>query len=982
MRRTPACPWSARTASAVMSARCSGKTAKWCWPAAAPSSGSGPCRNCALAAMRCCPKPPRCGRPSPSAGPGAWPGSGSARASRPSSLPKKNCLPEPVARAQHEPAPRRTDRPADRPADRPREQAHGSIPNPSAARPEPVEPPHGHRGACRLRARRAGRGPDDRLRGAAARAVSGHWRAAPRRRRQRHHAGPCAASCRVGIAGAGRLPGELCAHHGHHRGGPVPGGGRVQPGGRRTPSLCRRAATHRGRGRFDAAEAVAALRELDAEERLGPSTGAIVEAALARGIPYRRLTRGSLVQFGWGARQRRIQAAEIDSTSAVAESIGQDKNLTKRLLHAAGVPVPLGQPVHSIGQAWDVALQVGLPVVLKPQDRNQGKGVTVNIGERAQLEDAYRNAARHGTVMVERFLPGHDFRLLVVGEQLVAAARRDPPQVLGDGVHSVRELVEQANQDRGGGRGHATALTKIALDDIAVARLALQALTPDSVPAKGQRVILRNNANLSTGGSATDVTEDVHPEVAARAVAAARMVGLHICGVDMVAETVLRPLEEQGGGIVEVNAAPGLRMHLAPSYGKPRNVAQAIVERLYAHGDDGRIPVVAVTGTNGKTTTARLIAQLFTAQGLRVGMTNTDGVYVNGRQIDSGDCSGPKSARNVLLHPEVDAAVFETARGGILREGLGFDRCQVAVVTNIGTGDHLGLNYITTVQDLAVLKRVIVQNVAPGGDAVLNAADPIVAAMAPACPGKVIYFAGGRHHPVMVTHRAQGHRTVYVDGDCIVASEGSWREPIHLRDVPVTRNGTIPFQVDNVMAAVAAAWGVGLPWQTLRRGLSGFVNDSDNAPGRFNIMDYRGATLIADYGHNPDAMRALASAVEAIDAASGKRRSVVISAAGDRRDEDIRQQSAILGAAFDEVILYQDAAQRGRSDGEVMALLRQGLIGAARARHIEEIHGEFNAIDTALARLQPGDLCLVLVDQVQQAPAHRPRRCAEAAATP
>ena len=737
-----------------------------------------------------------------------------------------------------------------------------------------------------------------------------------------------------------------------------------------------------GRGRFDAAEAVAALRELDAEERLGPSTGAIVEAALARGIPYRRLTRGSLVQFGWGARQRRIQAAEIDSTSAVAESIGQDKNLTKRLLHAAGVPVPLGQPVHSIGQAWDVALQVGLPVVLKPQDGNQGKGVTVNIGERAQLEDAYRNAARHGTVMVERFLPGHDFRLLVVGEQLVAAARRDPPQVLGDGVHSVRELVEQVNQDPRRGTGHATALTKIALDDIAVARLALQALTPDAVPAKGQRVILRNNANLSTGGSATDVTEDVHPEVAARAVAAARMVGLHICGVDMVAETVLRPLEEQGGGIVEVNAAPGLRMHLAPSYGKPRNVAQAIVERLYAHGDDGRIPVVAVTGTNGKTTTARLIAQLFTAQGLRVGMTNTDGVYVNGRQIDSGDCSGPKSARNVLLHPEVDAAVFETARGGILREGLGFDRCQVAVVTNIGTGDHLGLNYITTVQDLAVLKRVIVQNVAPGGYAVLNAADPIVAAMAPACPGKVIYFAGGRHHPVMVTHRAQGHRTVYVDGDCIVASEGSWRETIHLRDVPVTRNGTIAFQVDNVMAAVAAAWGVGLPWQTLRRGLSGFVNDSDNAPGRFNIMDYRGATLIADYGHNPDAMRALASAVEAIDAASGKRRSVVISAAGDRRDEDIRQQSAILGAAFDEVILYQDAAQRGRSDGEVMALLRQGLIGAARARHIEEIHGEFNAIDTALARLQPGDLCLVLVDQVQQALAHLTRRCAEAAATP
>ena len=732
-----------------------------------------------------------------------------------------------------------------------------------------------------------------------------------------------------------------------------------------------------GEGNFDADTVIAELRELDEDERLGPSTGSIVDAAVARGIPYRRLTRGSLVQFGWGSKQRRIQAAEVDSTSAVAESIGQDKDLTKRLLHAAGVPVPLGKPVESVDEAWEVALKVGLPVVVKPQDGNQGKGVTVNITDRAQLEEAYKNAAEYGTVMVERFLPGHDFRLLVVGDQLVAAARREPPQVLGDGQHTVRELVNQVNLDPRRGEGHATSLTKIRLDDIAVARLAMQDLTPDSVPAKGQRVVLRNNANLSTGGTATDVTDDVHPEVAARAVAAAQMVGLHICGVDMVAETVLRPLEEQGGGFVEVNAAPGLRMHLAPSYGKPRNVGQAMVDKLYAHGDDGRIPVVAVTGTNGKTTTARLIAHLFTAQGLRVGMTNTDGVYVNGRQIDSGDCSGPKSARNVLLHPEVDAAVFETARGGILREGLGFDRCQVAVVTNIGAGDHLGLNYITTVEDLAVLKRVIVQNVATTGYGVLNAADPIVAAMAPACPGKIIFFASDRHHPVMATHRAQGHRTVYVDGDSIVASEGSWRETIHLRDVPITRNGKIGFQVENVMAAVAAAWCVGMPWQTIRRGLSGFVNDSDNAPGRFNIMDYRGATVIADYGHNPDAMRALVGAVDALPA---KRRSVVISGAGDRRDEDIRDQTVILGAAFDDVILYQDAAQRGRADGEVMALLREGLAGASRTTHVEEIRGEFIAIDAALARLQPGDLCLVLVDQVEEALAHLAQRCTEAGA--
>ncbi|MCD2512870.1 cyanophycin synthetase [Comamonas endophytica] len=728
---------------------------------------------------------------------------------------------------------------------------------------------------------------------------------------------------------------------------------------------------------FDSAAAINALRELDEDERIGPSTGAIVDAAVARGIPFRRLTTGSLVQLGWGAKARRIQAAELDSTSAVAESIAQDKDLTKRLLHSAGVPVPLGRPVESVDEAWEVALEVGLPVVVKPQDGNQGKGVTVNLTERSQLASAYASAAKYGTVMVERFLPGHDFRLLVVGDQLVAAARREPPQVLGDGQHTVRELVDIVNQDPRRGTGHGTALTKIRLDDIAVAHIAAEGLTPESVPAQGQRVVLRNNANLSTGGSATDVTDDVHPEIAARAVEAAQTIGLHICGVDVVCETMLRPLEEQNGGVVEVNAAPGLRMHLAPSFGKPRNVGVPMVDQLFANGQDGRIPVIAVTGTNGKTTTARIIGHLFAAHGLRVGMTNTDGVYVNGRQIDSGDCSGPRSARNVLAHPEVDAAVLECARGGILREGLGFDRCQVAVVTNVGEGDHLGLNFITTVEDLAVLKRVIVQNVAPTGYGVLNAIDPHVSAMATVCPGKIIYFAADRHHPVMATHRAQGNRVVYVDGDSIVAAEGSWRETIPLRDVPITRAGTIGFQVENVMAATAAAWGANLPWETIRRGLSGFVNDSDNAPGRFNVMDYRGATIIADYGHNPDAMRALVQAVEGMPA---KKRSVVISGAGDRRDQDISEQTRILGQAFDDVILYQDACQRGRADGEVLQLLQQGLAGATRTSYVAEIQGEFVAIDHALERLQPGDLCLVLIDQVELALAHLQQRVDAAAA--
>ena len=731
---------------------------------------------------------------------------------------------------------------------------------------------------------------------------------------------------------------------------------------------------------FDVDAAVARLREADEDVRLGPSTGAIVDAARARNIPFRRLTEGSLVQLGWGAKQRRIWAAEIDATSAVAESIGQDKDLTKTLLRAAGVPVPVGRPVESAEEAWAVAQEIGLPVVLKPLDGNQGKGVTVDISTREQLSAAYVAAAEIGTVLVEKFLPGSDFRLLVVGERLVAAARRDPPHVIGDGLLSVRALVDKVNADPRRGEGHSTSLTKIRFDDIALARLQMQGLAPESVPAKGQRVILRNNANLSTGGSATDVTDDVHPEVAARAVAAAQMIGLHVCGVDVVCQTVQRPLEEQSGGVVEVNAAPGLRMHLSPSYGKGRNVGEAIAASLFAHGDDGRIPTVAVTGTNGKTTTTRLVAHLLAASGLRVGMTNTDGVYVQGRQIDSGDCSGPKSARSVLLHPDVDAAVFETARGGVLREGLGFDRCSVAVVTNVGSGDHLGLNYITTVEDLAVLKRVIVQNVAESGYAVLNAADPMVVAMAAVCPGQVIFFAADRQHPAMATHRAQGRRVVFVEDGAIIAAEGAWRERVELREVPMTRGGAIGFQVENAMAAVAAAWGVGLDWDAVRRGLASFASDAATVPGRFNLMEFRGATVIADYGHNPDAMRALVQAVTALQSHPGQRRTVVISGAGDRRDADIRDQTAILGACFDDVLLYQDAAQRGRADGEVMRLLREGLAGAARTTRVEEIRGEFKAIDTALERLEPGDLCLVLVDQVEAALAHLARRCGEVGA--
>ncbi|AMP00954.1 cyanophycin synthetase [Collimonas arenae] len=635
----------------------------------------------------------------------------------------------------------------------------------------------------------------------------------------------------------------------------------------------------------------------------------------------------------------------------------------------------MGRVVSSAEDAWAAAQEIASPVVLKPRDGNQGKGVAVNITAREQVMAAFEVASKIcSEVIVERYLPGHDFRLLVVGNQLVAAARRDPPQVIGDGVHTIRQLVDQVNSDPLRGEGHATSLTKIRFDAIALATLVGQNYTADSIPQQGVRVVLRNNANLSTGGTATDVTEDVHPELAARAVAAAQMVGLDICGVDVVCNNVHQSLEEQEGGVVEVNAAPGLRMHISPSYGKGRAVGAAIMSTMFDDGDNGRIPLVAVAGTNGKTTTVRLIAHLLGRKGLRVGMTNSDGVYIEKQRIDTGDCSGPRSARNVLMHPDVDAAVFETARGGILREGLGFDRCDVAVVTNIGMGDHLGLSYISTVEDLSVVKRVIVENVSPTGHAVLNAADPMVASMAKSCPGSVTFFAHDFHHPLMTTHRAQGHRVVYQDGNFIVAAKGKQEHRLALQEIPLTRNGTIPFQIENAMASIAAAWALNLDWDVIRAGLGSFVNDADTAPGRFNVFDYRGATLIADYGHNPDAIQAL---VRAIDTMPAKRRSVVISGAGDRRDIDIRHQTEILGDAFDEVVLYQDQCQRGRADGEVLGLLREGLKNARRTTAIEEINGEFIAIDTALSHLSPGDLCLILVDQVEEALAHIATRIAE-----
>jgi cyanophycin synthetase len=715
---------------------------------------------------------------------------------------------------------------------------------------------------------------------------------------------------------------------------------------------------------FDVAGAVVKLRTLDQQIRLGPSTGSIVRAARERGIPARRLNEGSLVQFGWGSRQHRILAAETDRTSAIGESIAQDKELTKSLLKAVGVPVPEGRPVRDAEEAWAVACEIGPPVVVKPQYGNQGRGVAVNLTTREQVSAAFAAALQEGSsIMVERFAPGCDHRLLVIGDAVVAAARREPPLVVGDGRHTVEQLVEQVNSDPRRGEDHATSLSKLRLDAIGLAVLAEQGYRPDTVLPAGTVAVLRRNANLSTGGTATDVTDAVHPDLAARAVDAARVVGLDIAGVDVVCSDVSVPLEDQAGVVVEVNAAPGLRMHLEPSGGKPRAVGEAIVAAMFPEGTNGRIPVVAVTGTNGKTTTTRLIAHIFRTVGKRVGMTCTDGIFLNDRRIDTGDCSGPKSARAVLLNPQVDAAVLETARGGILREGLGFDLCDAAVVTNIGEGDHLGMGGIDTAEQLAAVKRAIVENVAPTGSAVLNATDRMTVAMAPYCPGSVIFFARDAAHPLLAAHRARGGRAVFVQKDVIVRAEGTWEGRIApLSQVPLTQEGRIGFQVENVLASVGAAWAAGVSGETIRTALATFKNDARKTPARFNQFSFAGATVIVDYGHNADALVAL---IEAISRFPHERRLVVYTAAGDRRDSDIIRQAEIIGNGFDHVIIYEDQCTRGRPDGAVITLMRQGLDNAARVSEIFETRGEFRAIESGLSMLRTGDLILVQADQVE-----------------
>ena len=717
---------------------------------------------------------------------------------------------------------------------------------------------------------------------------------------------------------------------------------------------------------FDVNAEVEKLRSLAQSVCLGPSTSAIVSAAKARDIPCMRLDSESLVQFGYGSRQRRINAAETDRTGAVAEAIASDKQLTRKLLKAVGVPVADGRVVADAEDAWVAAEELEGPVVVKPLDGNHGRGVATNLTTREQVMAAYDVAIDEGSaVVVEQYVEGDDYRMLVVGNQLVACARREPALVIGDGSSTVRQLVDDVNRDPLRSDGHATALSCIRLDATSLAVLSEQGYGPDMVVPAGVKVLIRRNANLSSGGTATDVTDEVHPEIARRVVDAVRMVGLDIAGVDVVAKDITRPLREQGGAVIEVNAGPGLRMHLRPSHGSARPVGRAIVDMMFPEMQTGRIPIVAVTGVNGKTTTTRLISHIVGSTGKRVGMACTDGIYVAGERIEDGDCSGPNSARSILMNPTVDAAVLETARGGILREGLGFDRCDIAVVTNIGEGDHLGLSDIQTIENLSKVKRSIVEALAPTGAAVLNAEDPLVAEMAKYCPGTTVFFAKSGSHPLIVQRRQENARVAFVRDHAIALAEGEYEFTLLSLDrIPLTYGGRIAFQVENVLAATAACWALGLPAEQIRLGLESFAAQMDKVPARFNVFEFAGATVIVDYGHNPSSLAAILTAIEPFP---HQMRTAVYSVAGDRRDCDIIRQGELLGGAFDRVILYEDEYLRGRPAGEIVGLLRAGLANARRTKEMQAFTVWTDAADTALRLVQPGELLLVQADSVDKA---------------
>ena len=726
---------------------------------------------------------------------------------------------------------------------------------------------------------------------------------------------------------------------------------------------------------FDLNAAIMALRQLRRGETLGPTTRSLVAEARRRGIPAERLDAQSLVQLGQGARRKVLRASITGDTSQIAVQTAGDKALTKAVLSAVGVPTPRGAVVRTADDAVAEAARLGGAVVLKPLDGNHGRGVNVGLRTPEAVQWGFDQAAKHGRrIIVEEQYEGHDHRILVVGGKVVAVAQRVAAQVVGDGVSTVAALIDKTNADPRRGAGHEQVMTRIVIDDHVREMLSRSHLGLDDRPAAGQVVVLRATANLSTGGTAIDRTDDIHPDNASIARRAALTVGLDVAGIDFIAPDITRSVRETGGGIVEVNAAPGFRMHLEPSEGQPRDVAKAVIAHLYPPGSRSRIPIVAVTGTNGKSTVGRMAARIFREQGKVVGLTNTSGVYIDDERLLEADASGPKSARMVLRDPTVEVAVLETARGGMLREGLGFDRCDVGVVLNV-TADHLGLKGVDTLEDLAAVKSIVTEAVGRRGVSVLNGDDPLTLRMARHAGGRICFFTlhgGEALSPDLRGHVERGGLLVAREasprgGELVIHERGRRFSVLHADEIPATLQGLAEFNVANALAAIAIGHAQAVPLEVIAAALRTFESSHADNPGRFNVHDDHGFRVIVDYAHNSAAMRAVGDLIARLRPSVGRVIGVV-SIPGDRRDADILEMGQIAAALFDDLIFRERPDGRGRAAGSVVSLLTDGALAAGFAPdHLHRILSETEAIDAALRMARPGDLVLVFPSGVEAA---------------
>ncbi|PWE33897.1 cyanophycin synthetase [Maritimibacter sp. 55A14] len=712
------------------------------------------------------------------------------------------------------------------------------------------------------------------------------------------------------------------------------------------------------------------LKKVRDANALGPSTGSIVNAAKARNIPWYNLTEGtSYTQLGHGIKQRRFQATVTDASGIIGHSIADDKEWTKQVLEDAGVPVPRGQICHSYEDAQAAADWIGWPVVTKPLSGNHGRGVSTDIASAEDLKAGFDAALARvrddsGAVIVESCIKGEDHRILVIGGKLVAAARRRPAHVIGDGRHTVQELIDIENSDPRRGVGHENLLTQIHVDEQTLRLLDQAGHTLETVLPKGEIAFLKSTANISTGGTATDLTDEVHPKVKFTMERIGRLVGLDVIGIDLLAETLSVPLDQQSAGVVEVNAGPGFRMHMAPTHGTPRPVGEHVVEMLFPDPtDNGRIPITAITGTNGKTTTTRLTTHILRQAGNSVGMGCTGTVEIDSHVILRGDYSGPAAAQTVLREPTVEHAVLEVARGGIMRRGLGFDECDVGVLLNIAS-DHLGERDIHTLEELARCKTVVVDAVRKeGGYCVLNADDPMVMEYGTYwARGEIIYFTMNPDNPALKEHLANLGMLLTVKHGKIVLLRGKVTvEIVEVNDVPIAFEGHAPFNVQNAMAAAAAAIALGVEMDHIRAGLLTFHPTPAQMPGRTNYFEADGVKCLIDYGHNVPALQALEPLVKGL---ATKRKIGVATAPGNRRDEDLSALGEQLAGMCDLLFIYETDS-RGRETGETAKLIRDGAVGAGGATRVETILSEHEAVAKAIGDAKPGDFLLLLVDDIE-----------------